>query len=107
MASFERTFEGKRKSGDHQNYGIGYSRNALVDLANQVAEAASQCIGWDNTAADLVRDQDYPAGSRLQSAAEVFDAYFQGELAAVLDLGEQPTTANPAAARPVPTAAMW
>jgi hypothetical protein len=77
MATFERTFEGKRKSGDHQDYGIGHSRNALVDLANDISESASKCIGWDDTAADLVRDQDHLAGRRLQSGAKVFYACFE------------------------------
>ena len=59
MPSFERTLEGKRKSGHHQNYRIGHSRNALIDLAHQVAKAASQRIGRDDTAANLIRDQNH------------------------------------------------
>src|SRR5260370_38243586 len=84
MATFERTFEGKRKSGDHQDYGIGHSRNAVVDLADNVAEAATERIGRDDTAADLVRDQDHLAGSRLQSGAEVFDACFEARFMAAV-----------------------
>src|ERR1700692_4538035 len=82
MTSFERTFEDKRKSGNHQKYGIGHSRNALVDLAHKVAEAATELIGRDDTAADLVRDNDHLAGSSLQSGAEVFDACFEARFIA-------------------------
>jgi hypothetical protein len=84
MSSFERTFEDKGKSGDHQKYGIGYSRNALVDLAHNVAGVATERIGRDATGADLVRDQDHLAGSRLQSVAEVFDACFKVRVSAAV-----------------------
>jgi len=43
MSSFERTIEDKRKSGDHQGYGIGHSRNAL-DACFEARFIAAECF---------------------------------------------------------------
>src|SRR5579862_2218549 len=74
----KRALERKWNPCHHQDYAVSNFGNALVDFAEQIAEPASRLRCRNNSAPNLVGDENNRAWCGFQRSAQRVDAGVQG-----------------------------